>query len=62
MVDQRKKERQEAPGGGFNPEDMVEKKHEIKEPVGPMPTDDPKREAGGALKKKLGDAFSRLKK
>jgi hypothetical protein len=48
MVDQRKKERQKAPGGDFNPQDMGEKKHEIKEP--PKPTDDPKR------KKKIADA------
>ena len=50
MVDQRKKERHEAPGGGFNPDDAVRRKREIKEPVGPMPTDDPQRRAGGSLK------------
>jgi len=60
MREKRKTATERGPGGGFSPEDMIPKKP--KEPVGPMPTSDPNHQSRPSLRRRLKEAFVRLRK
>jgi hypothetical protein len=62
MPEKRKPDPDKAPAGGFNPESAVPRKVKERDSVGPMPTADPNSVARPTLRKRVEEAFARLRK